>query len=151
MQISLADFEAKDVHDLIRTYLAFASQDACSHALGLSALQAPDVKMFVARNCEGELMGCAALKTLNEKDGEIKSVCTHDHHRRKGVSRALMTHLETVATQAGLKHLCLETHNTPPYAAACRLYENLGFAYCGPFGDYVQNPRNVFMMKDIRS
>lgn len=151
MQISLADVEAEDVQDLIQTYLAFASQDACSHALGLSALQAPDVQMFVARNSAGELMGCAALKTLDKGSGEIKSVCTHDQHLRKGVSRALITYLETVADRSGLKYLYLETHNTPPYAAACRLYENLGFAYCGPFGDYVQNPRNVFMMKDIRS
>lgn len=151
MQISFAEFQAKDVQDLIQTYLAFASQDACSHALGLSALQTPDVQMFVARNSLGELMGCAALKTLDERDGEIKSVCTHNHHLRKGVSRALMTHLETVAAQTGLKRLYLETHNTPPYVAACRLYENLGYAYCGPFGDYIQNSRNVFMMKDIRS
>ena len=149
MHIEFADFAAQDVQDLIRDYLTFASQDACAHALGISALKKPDVKMFTARTDKGELLGCAALKTLTGEDGEIKSVRTHPDHLRKGVSRALMVHIESVARDAGLKTLYLETHNTPPYAAACRLYEKLGYEYCGPFGDYVQNPRNVFMKKAL--
>ena len=105
--------------------------------------------MFTARDERGALMGFAALKTLSPERGEIKSVRTHPDHLRKGISRALMAHIETAAKDSGLKALYLETHNTPPYKAACRMYENLGFEYCGPFGDYEQNPRNVFMVKSL--
>ncbi len=149
MHISPADFEAVDFQELLQSYLTFATRDACSHALGITSLKSTAVQMFVARNSHGELMGCAALKILNADHGEIKSVRTHDDHLRKGVSRALMGHIESVAKINGLQNLYLETHNTPPYGAACRLYENLGYTYCGPFGDYVQNPRNVFMTKEI--
>lgn len=147
MQISPANFDAPDLIALLRDYLAFAQQDACTHAFGVAELQRPEVQLFTARDAAGELMGCAALKTLDTTSGEIKSVRTHEDFQRRGVSRALMTHLETVARGAGMRALYLETHNTPPYAAACRMYEGLGFSYCGPFGAYEQNPRNVFMHK----
>jgi len=31
------------------------------------------------------------------------------------------------------------------FAPARLLYEEFGFAYCGPFADYVQDPNSVFM------
>lgn len=149
MRIEIANFEAEDFLALIRQHLEFSNQDNCTHALGLAELQKPDIRMFVVRDTEGALMGCAALKTLDATSGEIKSVRTHDDHLRKSVSRTLMAHIETVARESGMDALYLETHNTPQYAAACRLYGALGYRYCGPFGDYTQNPRNVFMMKAI--
>ena len=149
MKIDVANFDDPDFLSLIKTYLSFAHQDDCTHALGLAALQRPDIQMFTARDAQGVLMGCAALKDIGDQRGEIKSVYTHRDHRKKGVSSALMRHLEQTAKSMGLTRLYLETHNTPPYAAACRLYEGLGYAYCGPCGDYVQNPRNVFMEKEI--
>ncbi len=149
MQIKPADFTAPDILALIRQHLEFSNQDACTHALGLSDLQKPDIEMFTAHDADNNLMGCAALKTLGPHSGEIKSVRTHDDHLRKGVSRALMAHIEQIAKSSGMTALYLETHNTPQYAAACRLYEALGYEYCGPFGDYAQNPRNVFMVKEI--
>lgn len=149
MIIKRADFEKSDFLALLRQHLEFSNRDACTHALGITALQSPDIMMFVARNDTGDLMGCAALKKLNAERGEIKSVRTHDDHLRKGVSRALMAHIESAAREEGMTNLFLETHNTPQYAAACRLYENLGFKYCDPFGEYDQNPRNVFMTKSL--
>ena len=149
MRIEPANFEAQDVLNLLKDYLVFASQDACTHALGIADLQKPDVQMFTARNAQGALMGCAALKNIGSEQGEIKSVRTHEDHLRQGVSRTLMEHIERVARTSGLTALYLETHNTPPYAAACQLYESLGYKNCGPFGDYVQTSRNVFMMKMI--
>jgi len=149
MQTNRADFTAEDFLALIQEHLEFSNRDACTHALGLAELRRPNIQMFVARDNNQALMGFAALKTLNARHGEIKSVRTHDDYLRKGVSRALMVHIEDIARQAGLSELYLETHNTPQYAAACRLYENLGYSYCGPFGDYSQNPRNVFMRKTL--
>ena len=149
MQIELADFEAKDFQNLLLEHLAAAQQNVCTHALGLAELEKSDVHMFTARDADGDLMGCAALKTLNITDGEIKSVRTHPDHLRKGVSRALMAHIETTAKHDGLKSLYLETHNTPAYVAACRMYEKLGYEYCGPFGNYIEDPRSVFMVKSL--
>lgn len=149
MEIDLADFQAEDFQSLITDYLVFANQDTCTHALGIASLQTPEVKVFTARDETGALMGCAALKQIGDNRGEIKSVSTHKDHLRKGVSRNLMIHLEGIARKQGLTELLLETHNTPPYVPACKLYKKLGYETCGPFGEYSQTERNVFMSKSI--
>jgi putative acetyltransferase len=35
------------------------------------------------------------------------------------------------------------------FAPARRLYESFGFAYCGPFADYKEDPNSVFMTKEL--
>ena len=147
MRIELANFEATDFQALLRDHLTSAGQNDCTHALGLAALQNREVQMFTARTIGGDLMGFAALKKLSETTGEIKSVRTHPDFLRQGVSRALMLHLQTVARDQLIESLYLETHSTPSYKAACRLYENLGFETCGPFADYIPTPESVFMRK----
>jgi putative acetyltransferase len=31
------------------------------------------------------------------------------------------------------------------FKPAQRLYESVGFVYCGPFGEYTEDPNSVFM------
>ena len=31
------------------------------------------------------------------------------------------------------------------FTPAHRLYESFGFTYCGPFGDYLEDPNSIFM------
>ena len=143
--ISLIDFERADVQSLLRLHLAEADNGAPSHALGLTALQAPEVTMISLRDEYGQLMGFAAIKALSQSEGEIKSVRTHPDHLRKGVSRRLMDHLETEARKRGYNRLVLETHPSKQYEAARALYERRGYAYRGPFGDYAPSPDSVFM------
>ena len=45
----------------------------------------------------------------------------------------------------GYKRLSLETGTAESFTAAHRLYESLGFARCGAFGDYQHDPHSVFM------
>ena len=35
------------------------------------------------------------------------------------------------------------------FEPAQRLYEGFGFAYCPPFGDYVEDPNSVFMTRAL--
>jgi putative acetyltransferase len=41
--------------------------------------------------------------------------------------------------------LSLETGSMQAFAPAQRLYESFGFTYCGPFGEYAEDPNSVFM------
>jgi putative acetyltransferase len=41
--------------------------------------------------------------------------------------------------------LSLETGSHEAFKPAQRLYESFGFAYCGPFGEYMEDPNSVFM------
>jgi len=56
-----------------------------------------------------------------------------------------MAHMITVARDDGVDALVLETGHSEAYAPARRLYETLGFVYCGPIPGYEPDPNSVFM------
>lgn len=149
MIIRPANLIAADLQDMLRMHLAEAAKQDCSSAYSTARLAEDDVFMFEARDDDGALMGCAALKLMEPGHGEVKSVRTHPDHLRKGVSRALMDHLTAYARSVGLTRLSLETHPTPAYTAARALYERLGYTYCGPFGEYDDTGLSVFMTREI--
>ena len=114
------------------------------HALDHDELRAPDVAFWTAWEGE-ELLGCGALKELDAKHGEIKSMRTSRNQLRKGVAAAMLEHIVSVARERGYERLSLETGSGGPFDAALRFYEKHGFDYCEPFGDYVVDPFSRFM------
>lgn len=141
--IETADLDAPDVVALLDTHIGAARQQSATHALDREGLRA--IELWALRDDAGALMGLAGLKTLDHRSGEIKSVRTHADHLRKGVAARLMAHIEGEARRRGWARLLLETHPTPPYAAARALYERRGYTYRGPFEGYENTPESVFM------
>ena len=66
-------------------------------------------------------------------------------HRRKGAGRAILAHVIAVARSRGYQRLSLETGAMAAFEPARKLYESAGFSYCGPFGEYIEDPHSVFM------
>jgi putative acetyltransferase len=118
------------------------------HALDLEGLRKPDITFWTAWSGE-ELLGCGALKELAPRHGEIKSMRTAPAHRRKGVGRAMLTQIIAEARRRSYARLSLETGSMKAFEPAQRLYESFGFAYCPPFGDYVEDPNSVFMTRAL--
>ncbi|MEO8011098.1 MAG: GNAT family N-acetyltransferase [Dokdonella sp.] len=114
------------------------------HALDLGRLRVPEITFWTAWD-EGQLLGCGALKQLEPTHGEIKSMRTPDAARRRGVGRAMLEHIVSVARERGYTRLSLETGAMPAFVPARTLYSRFGFTPCGPFGDYADDPNNVFM------
>jgi putative acetyltransferase len=116
------------------------------HALDVSRLKAPDISFFSVRDAAtGQLLGCGALKALDARHGEIKSMRTPESLRRRGAGRAMLQHLITTARERGYERLSLETGSQPEFQPAQQLYASAGFSVCGPFGDYREDPYSVFM------
>jgi putative acetyltransferase len=65
--------------------------------------------------------------------------------RRRGAGRAILAHIIEVARSRAYERLSLETGSMEAFKPAHRLYESFGFTYCGPFGEYVEDPNSVFM------
>jgi putative acetyltransferase len=114
------------------------------HALDVNGLQAPDITFWTMR-AGNELLGCIALKQLDEKHGEIKSMRTVSAHLRKGIAAALLEHLVAEARRRPYERLSLETGSGPGFEAAHALYRKFGFEYCGPFASYRDDPFSRFM------
>jgi putative acetyltransferase len=118
------------------------------HALDLDALRAPEITFWAV--WEGaELMGCGALKELEPRHGEIKSMRTAAAHRRKGVAAALMQVILAEAVRRGYRRLSLETGSMPAFEPARRLYLEFGFDYGRPFAGYAEDPHSVFMTRTL--
>lgn len=147
--IRVADLQDRDVADLLDYHVRAGAAQCATHVFDAQRLKESNTLLFEGRDAGGALLGIAGIKRLNRHDAEIKSVRTHPHHLRKGVSRALMEHITGHAVELGLSRLFLETHPTAAYAPARELYERLGYTYCGPFGDYADTGESVFMVRDI--
>jgi putative acetyltransferase len=117
--------------------------------LTLEGLRRPDIKFWTAW-AEGRLLGCGALKELDARHGEVKSMRTASAHRRKGVGRAMLAHIVAEARARSYARLSLETGSMAAFLPARRLYESFGFTYYAPFADYVNDPNSVFMTLALR-
>ena len=147
LQIDLDDPTRADVRLLLDEHLAdmFATSPADSvHALDHSALAAVGLTFWTARE-DGVLLGCGALKQLDARHGEIKSMRTTPAARGRGVAAALLGTVITEARSRGYERLSLETGSEDFFAPARRLYERHGFTECAPFADYLPDPHSTFM------
>jgi putative acetyltransferase len=147
MRVQLDDLSAPEVQALLREHLRHmheVSPPESVHALGLQRLREPDVTFWSA--WEGsELLGFGALQALDALHGEVKSMRTAASRQRRGVARALLSHIIAAARARGYRRLSLETGSMPAFDPARRLYESSGFVYCEPFGSYRDDPNSVFM------
>ena len=61
----------------------------------------------------------------------------------------MLDHILAEARRRGYRRLLLETGSMAAFEPARQLYLRAGFAYCGPFADYVEDPNSVFMLSDL--
>jgi len=149
--IELDDPARPDVRELLDEHLAdmFATSPADSvHALDHSALSAPGITFWTARE-DGLLLGCGALKQLDDSAGEIKSMRTTPAARGRGIAALLLTRILADAQERGFEQLYLETGSEEFFAPARRLYDRHGFTDCPPFADYTLDPHSVFMQRTL--
>jgi putative acetyltransferase len=153
MHIRLDDLTGSDIIQLLREHLQGVAQHSppeSIHALDLDGLRRPEITFWSVWH-DGELMGCGALKELDRRHGEIKSMRTSAAHLRKGVAARLMQHILEEAERRGYERVRLETGSMEGFAPARRLYARFGFVMCGPFADYVEDPNSAFMTRAIRA
>lgn len=151
LEIKIDDLSGDQVARLIGEHLQsmeLHSPPESIHALNLEKLKKPDITFWSVWEQE-ELLGCGALKELDAHHGEIKSMRTSSQHLKKGVARKLMEFIIHEAKRRGYRRLSLETGPMEAFAPARKLYESVGFQYCGPFAEYVEDPYSLFMTKEL--
>jgi putative acetyltransferase len=146
-EISIDDPRAEDVRELLERHLGFAhshSPPEDVHALDVDGLVDPAITFFSLR-LEGQLLAVGALKQLDGRHAEIKSMHTAQEVRGRGIGRAMVEHLIGVARDRGACRVSLETGSMAAFAPARSLYARAGFKPCGPFGDYSPSRNSTFM------
>jgi putative acetyltransferase len=95
LQIRQDDLTGRKVADLLEEHLENMKEITLPesvHALDLTALRSPNITFWTAWE-DDELLGCGALKELDLRSGEIKSMCTDKAHRRKKVASKILEHI----------------------------------------------------------
>ena len=147
----LDDLSSEPTRALVARHLAgmrASSPPESVHAFDIDKLRAPDVTFWSAW-VGTEIAACGALKRLDDRRGELKSMRVADAFLRQGVGRAMLDHLIDVARRQGMESLWLDTGSSPAFIPAIRLYESAGFVRCGPFDGYSEDPFKVFMTKTL--
>ena len=151
LQIREDDLTGKEIADFLQEHLDEMNEISppeSVHALDLEALRSPNITFWSA--WEGlELVGCGALKELDSKSGEIKSMRTAKTHRKKGVASKILEHIIKEAERRSYDCLNLETGSFPEFIPARALYIRYGFEFRGPFGKYIEDSNSVFMTKKL--
>ncbi len=151
LQIRQDDLTGAEIVGFLRQHLDnmnAVTPSGSVHALPLGDLRSPVVTFWSV--WEGaELLGCGALKELDAKTGEVKSMRTAEAHRGRGVGGRLLEHIIGEARRRAYAHLTLETGAMPAFAPARALYLRYGFVYRGPFANYADDPNSVFMTKEL--
>ena len=100
------------------------------HALDLETLRGPGITFWSVMD-GGTVVGCGALKRLDARHAEVKSMRTLAARKRSGIASMMLQHIITEARRMGFTRLSLETGSDEFFAPARRLYEKYGFRPVG--------------------
>jgi GNAT superfamily N-acetyltransferase len=98
-----------------------------------SADLCPPHGLFLLARRDGAVIGCAGLRLLPARTGEITRVFVVPEARRHGVGRQLLDAVEDAARQHALSRLRLDTRSD--LAEARQLYAANGYREVAPFND----------------
>jgi putative acetyltransferase len=147
LHIKIDDLSGGEIAEFLQQHIdemRSISPPESKHALDLDGLRHPSVTFWTVRDGES-LVGSGAIKDLGDRHGEIKSMRTSARHKKLGIASMLLKHMIEHATQRGFTRLSLETGAQKFFEPARNLYTKHGFEFCGPFGDYREDPNSVFM------
>ena len=145
--IAVDDPRAADVRALLQRHLEFARSATPPehvHALDVDGPLEAAVTFYGLRQ-DGSLLAVGALKQLDDRHGEVKSMHTAEAARGRGAGRAMLDHLIGVARERGYTRLSLETGSMAAFEPARALYASAGFSQCAPFAAYPPSSTSTFM------
>jgi putative acetyltransferase len=102
---------------------------------------------FVVAWLDGAPAGCGAVRLLSPGVAELKRMYVVPAGRGQGVSRAILSELETRATALEATRVVLETGDKA--RAALALYESAGYARIPCFGAYAASPTSICFEKRL--
>tara|TARA_B100000965_G_C19240518_1_gene604168 strand:- start:19 stop:483 length:465 start_codon:yes stop_codon:yes gene_type:complete len=145
------NFNNLQVDELLKKHFielrSVSPADSC-HVLDIKGLKNSTIKFWSLWENE-QLIGCGALKFLEEGHGELKSIRVAESFRKKGYGIKVIQHLILEAKKLNIKKISLETGAGNFFLPARKLFEKCGFKNCEPFDNYKENPDSCYMSLQI--
>ena len=143
------NFDNPEVNQLLIKHfieLRAASPEGSAHVLDIPGLKVPSIKFWSLWD-KNKLMGCGALKFLDQAHGEFKSIRIHDDYRGKGNGIKIITHLIEEAKKLDIKRISIETGAGKFFEPARKLFDKCGFKPCSPFAHYKEDINSQYLTK----
>ena len=143
----LSDDMRAMIGDLNAVLLDLTPPEHCYH-MSVEEMAGADTTVFTARDGEGALLACGALRRHGagpDRVGEVKRMFTRPRAQGHGLAGRILGRIEALARSEGIARLVLETGDR--HHAAWRVYERAGFTRCGPVLDYPDTRFSVFYEK----
>ena len=145
------NFDNPEVNELLKKHfieLRAASPEGSAHVLDIPGLKIPSIKFWSLWE-DGKLIGCGALKFLEEGHGEFKSIRVQDNYRNKGNGVKVIDHLIEEAKKLRIKRLSIETGAGKFFEPARKLFKKCKFEPCEPFAHYKKDINSMYLTKLI--
>ena len=145
------NFDNPEVHELLLKHfieLRAASPEGSAHVLDIPGLKVPSIKFWSLWKND-MLIGCGALKFLDNEHGEFKSIRIHDNFREKGYGDSVINHLINEAKKLNVKRLSIETGAGDFFKPARKLFNKCGFKTSEPFAHYKKDVNSIYLTKII--
>ncbi len=143
------NFNHPEVNQLLTTHfieLRAASPEGSAHVLDIPGLKIPSIKFWSLWN-ENKLMGCGALKFLDQNHGEFKSIRIHENFKGKGNGIKIINHLIYEAKRLNIRRISIETGAGKFFEPARKLFDKCGFKPCPPFAHYKEDINSLYLTK----
>ena len=145
------NFDNKQVNELLKKHfieLRSVSPEGSTHVLDIDGLKDPSIKFWSLWK-NNELMGCGALKFLDNNHGEFKSIRISDKFRQKGFGIKVIEHLINQAKELKITKISIETGAGIFFEPARKLFLRCGFKKCEPFAHYKHDPNSCYYSLEL--
>lgn len=106
-----------------------------------------ECKTVVIAKSNNDSIACGCFKTITEDSVEIKRMFVNKNYRGQGISKKILTELETWAKELGFDFALLETGYKQKEAIG--LYEKYGYRKTDNYGPYTGIDTSVCMKRKI--
>ncbi len=145
------NFEDPKVNELLNKHfieLRSVSPKGSTHVLDIPGLKILSIKFWSLWE-NNNLVGCGALKFLEDKHGEFKSIRISDKYRNKGLGKKIIDYLIEEAIKLNIKKISVETGTGNFFEPARKLFKKCGFKPCDPFAHYKEDPNSCYFTIDL--
>jgi GNAT superfamily N-acetyltransferase len=101
--------------------------------------------VFVIAEINNEIVGCGAIRPIEENIGEVKHM--YSKIPRKKIGQTILTFLENTAKTIGYTNLVLETRIKNQEAT--QFYQKQGYKVIPNYGKYIDRPEAICFGKSL--
>jgi len=102
--------------------------------------------VFVIAEINNEIVGCGAIRPIDENIGEVKRM--YSKFPRKGIGQTILSFLENKARAIGYSDLVLETR--VKNQEATQFYQKQGYKIIPNYGKYRDRPEAICFGKSLK-